>query len=232
MSRLASLHGPSTPSSSPRNVSRGSPVPDSPQAAPIESPFHRKLRSSLRDIAGAIEGWDEMVLGEGLRAVKGVVDNGTALDNALASNPNHRSFIATPRIQAINAHLKTLNALCWRLEKQFRLLTMSVDALESLIMSTAAARGPLFLRTPVWISWTPEHFLNALLSLPRRYHQSLITISQCVEKLKDPDISWDEGKDAVQTWADQREIRAKADELDWTEIEEIFVVEVRGWADG
>ncbi|KZO99431.1 hypothetical protein CALVIDRAFT_561291 [Calocera viscosa TUFC12733] len=248
MSRLASLHGPSIPSSNPvspqstsspssrrtpkRISSRASPAPESPQLAPAESPFHRKLRSTLRDIAGYVESWNELALGEGLRAAKGVVDNGTELDNALVTNADHRSFIATPKIRAINAHLKTLDGLPTKFNKLFRQIVASVDALESLVVSTAAARGPLFLQTPVWLTWTPENFLNAVLPLPRRYHQSLITMQECVVKLKDPDIAWEEGRDVVRAWAAQRELQAGGVQMGWKELNEVLEVEVRGWNDG
>jgi len=179
-----------------------------------------------------VESWDEIILGEGLRDAKGVVDNGTELDNALASNPYHRSFIATPKVHAINAHLKMLDALLPRLEKLFRQLVANVEALESVVVSTAASRGPLFLQTVVWLSWTPEHFLNVILPLPTRYHQSLVTICEGIEKLKDPEMTWEEGKDVVQAWAGQRDLHPEGVELQWNEVEDVFKVEVRGWGDG
>ncbi|KZT57179.1 hypothetical protein CALCODRAFT_434641 [Calocera cornea HHB12733] len=248
MSRLASLHGPSAPSTTPvppqsaspssrrtpkRNTSRASPAPESPQPqGPTESPFHRKLRSILRDVAGTVELWDEVALGEGLRAVKGVVDNGTELDNALASNTDHRSFIATSKVQATNVHLKALDVILSNHRKLFRELVADVNALEAVVISTAAARGPLFLQTPVWLSWTPEDFLNSLTPFPKRYHRSLATVRECVEMLKNPEMTWEEGRDVVIAWASQRELEPEGIELGWKELNDIFEVEVRGWSDG
>jgi hypothetical protein len=88
MSRLASFKGPSTPTSSPvqvkshhsqHNSASGPGSPRSP-SKPIESTYHRKLRSLLYDIRNACETWDQLVLVDGLKAAKGLVDARTELE--------------------------------------------------------------------------------------------------------------------------------------------------------
>lgn len=78
--RLASFRGPSTPTSSP--VQRQPTTPKSP-ARPTESTYHRKLRACLLELRGITETWDDLVLVDGLKAAKSLVDTRTELEYAL-----------------------------------------------------------------------------------------------------------------------------------------------------
>ena len=76
MSRLASFRGPSTPSSSPAKP------PNSP-ASPsrqTDSTFHRKTRTLLQELRSITETWDDLVLIDGLKAARGLVDARTDLE--------------------------------------------------------------------------------------------------------------------------------------------------------
>ena len=77
--RLASFKGPSTPTSSPAQQQRQPGTPKSP-ARTTESTYHRKLRMSLIDLKTAAETWDDLVLIDGLKAVKALIDARTELE--------------------------------------------------------------------------------------------------------------------------------------------------------
>ena len=80
--RLASFKGPSTPAPSPSKAKQlKSPgVPQSP-ARSAESTYHRKLRASLQELQQVAENWDDIVLIEGLKAAKSLVDARTELES-------------------------------------------------------------------------------------------------------------------------------------------------------
>jgi hypothetical protein len=94
MSRLASFRGPSTPSSSPAKFK----PPKSP-ASPsrqTESTFHRKTRTLLQELRSITETWDGLVLVDGLKAARELVDARTDLECAISPpaidyHPNSRS---------------------------------------------------------------------------------------------------------------------------------------------
>jgi hypothetical protein len=89
--RLASFRGPSTPTSSPvrsqpipssknaRSPPPSSLTPHSPKQV-TESTYHRKLRQLLQELQKIAGTWDDLVLHDGLRAVKGLVDARTELE--------------------------------------------------------------------------------------------------------------------------------------------------------
>lgn len=78
MSRLASFRGPSTPSASPVQQRQPS-VPASPSRA-VESTYHRKTRTLLQELRSITETWDDLVLIDGLKAAKSLIDTRTDLE--------------------------------------------------------------------------------------------------------------------------------------------------------
>lgn len=79
MSRLASFKGPSTPSASPVAAKQ----PKSPAGSPsrsIESTYHRKTRTALQELRSITETWDDLVLLDGLKAARSLVDTRTDLE--------------------------------------------------------------------------------------------------------------------------------------------------------
>lgn len=81
MSRLASFRGPSTPSSSPAKFK----PPNSPTSPSrrTESTFHRKTRTLLQELRSITETWDHLVLIDGLKAARELVDTRTDLECAI-----------------------------------------------------------------------------------------------------------------------------------------------------
>jgi hypothetical protein len=77
MSRLASFRGPSTPTASPARQT----TPSSPSRLK-ESTFHRKTRSLLLELRSITETWDDLILIDGLKAIRSLVDLRTDLQYA------------------------------------------------------------------------------------------------------------------------------------------------------
>lgn len=78
MSRLASFRGPSTPSASP--VQHRQPNSPVSQSKAVESTFHRKIKAYLLELRAITETWDDLVLLDGLKSIKNLVDTRTDLE--------------------------------------------------------------------------------------------------------------------------------------------------------
>ena len=77
--RFASFRGPSTPTTSPARQVPHQNTPASPSRS-AESTYHRKTRSILQDVRTVTENWDDIVLVDGLKAAKSLVDARTDLE--------------------------------------------------------------------------------------------------------------------------------------------------------
>ena len=81
MSRLASFKGPSTPTASPVRVKEPSAPPSPSRLA--ESTYHRKVRTLLQEMKTAAETWEDIVIFDGLKVAKTLVDTRTDLEYVL-----------------------------------------------------------------------------------------------------------------------------------------------------
>ena len=131
MSRLASFRGPSTPSASP--VQHRQPNSPASQSKATESTFHRKIKVYLLELRSITETWDDLVLLDGLKSIKSLVDTRTDLEyvtvgtmghtdsrprrNALALIPGRqpRTHIVGPKLALIEKHLSELDAVLRKL---------------------------------------------------------------------------------------------------------------------
>jgi hypothetical protein len=142
MSRLASFRGPSTPTSSPiqqanQRPNKGKSVLDSPSRQ-IESTYHRKVRTCLQEIRAVTETWEDLVILDGLKSLKKLVDTRTDLEyaleltlfatqtyslvckrfsNQLAHVPNRlpRAHIVAPKLQITDQCIGNLDAVIGKL---------------------------------------------------------------------------------------------------------------------
>ena len=93
--RLASFKGPSTPNASPVKQPKSSGKAPASPARPTESTYHRKVRTLLQELRTVTENWDDIVLVDGLKAAKSLVDARTELEYASHFSPliwsTHRS---------------------------------------------------------------------------------------------------------------------------------------------
>ncbi|KAG8900207.1 hypothetical protein FRC01_010220 [Tulasnella sp. 417] len=181
MSRLSSLKGPSSPSPNPvkGQKARQSPAksptskrdPQGPslydrlepdKTPPTESTYHRKLRTYLLDLRVAVKTWNDLVLVDGIKAAKGLVDARTELDNSLAALPSDvqpRLRLVTPKLAVMDARLDDLQGVLLRLHKQFKKMSSLVDAVESLVVEAYKTKGWTWVsEEPLWLTWTLERF--------------------------------------------------------------------------
>lgn len=78
MSRLSSFKGPSTPTSTP--IKPKAQPQDAPSPRSSESTYHRKVRTAMQDLQSLTDKWDGLVLVDGLRAARSLVDARTDLE--------------------------------------------------------------------------------------------------------------------------------------------------------
>lgn len=131
-SRLASFKGPSTPTKNPAQpLHPQSPASPSRQ---IESTFHRKARTHLQELCSLCETWDDLVIHDGLKYLKLLIDTRTELEcdfslllslpllnlrcsNALAALPDRRprTYLVGPKLQTMERCLAALDAVIQKL---------------------------------------------------------------------------------------------------------------------
>ncbi|KAG9041394.1 hypothetical protein FS837_012324 [Tulasnella sp. UAMH 9824] len=181
MSRLASLKGPSSPSPNPVKGQKGRQSPaksptskrepqgsslydrlEPDKSSPTESTYHRKLRTYLLELKVVVKTWNDLVLVDGVKAAKGLVDARTELDNSLAALPSDvqpRLRLVTPKLAVMDARLDDLQGVLLRLHKQFRKMSGLVDAVESLVIEAAKTKGWTWVsEEPLWFTWSLERF--------------------------------------------------------------------------
>jgi len=142
MSRLSSFRGPSTPTSCPvrQPKQQGRSTPSSP-SNPIESTYHRKVRTCLQEIRAVTETWEDLVLLDGLKSLKNLVNTRTDLEydsfifprilhvekklvvickwisNELAQTSNRlpRTYIVSPALETMDQCIVNLDTVIGKL---------------------------------------------------------------------------------------------------------------------
>ncbi|KAF8350860.1 hypothetical protein F5887DRAFT_876109 [Amanita rubescens] len=227
MSRLASFRGPSTPSTSPVRHRQ----PDSPasQSKATESTYHRKTKAYLLELRTIAEAWDDLILLDGLKAIKSLVDTRTDLEYVAPFTPNRlpRTHIVGPKLALIEKHLSELDALIWAQQKMFRRMNTVIDNMEALLIEAQKTKGWKWVdEEPMWLTWSLEKFVTELASILPPYHRSLALHTQLVDKLRSNSVSFEESRDAVTKWVEQPWL----EDLGWNaKWEDICAVEVDRW---
>ncbi|KAG8865262.1 pre-mRNA-splicing factor syf1 [Tulasnella sp. 330] len=152
MSRLASLHGPSSPSSTPARTPPAKPSPGKSRRSasaslydreepntnpPTESTYHRKLRTLLLELRQATKTWNDLVLLDGLKAAKGIIDARTELDNSLAALPigiQPRVRLVNPKLANIESRVDNLLEVVSKLKTQFHKMASAIETAELLLV--------------------------------------------------------------------------------------------------
>ncbi|KAJ7043229.1 hypothetical protein C8F04DRAFT_1207694 [Mycena alexandri] len=228
MSRLASFKGPSTPSSSPVAAKAQPKSPGSP-SRPIESTFHRKTRTALQELRSLTETWDDLVLLDGLKAARSLVDTRTDLDNALAlvSDGLPRSHLVGPKLALMEKRISELDAVAAKLQKQFRRMNAVIDGLESLLIEAHKTKGWQWAsEEPLWVTWSLERFVSSIPALLIPYHRSLDTHLALVGVLRSHSVSFEDARDALAKWAEQTWLEDDGWEAAW---EDLCAAEVERW---
>ncbi|KIK63668.1 hypothetical protein GYMLUDRAFT_221911 [Collybiopsis luxurians FD-317 M1] len=227
-SRLASFKGPSTPNSSPVQHRQASNIPSSP-AKSTESTFHRKLRTLLQELRAATDIWDDLILIDGLKAAKSLVDARTELDNALSSAPNRlpRTRIVGPKLDLMEQRIHDLDGVLAKLQKQFRKMTAIVDNLEVLVIDAYRNKGCQWVQQePLWTTWSLEKFASTIPEILIPYHRALNGHIALVNALRSHSISFEESRSAISTWTEQPWLEGSGWEANW---EELCSVEIDRW---
>ncbi|KAJ7349253.1 hypothetical protein DFH08DRAFT_864947 [Mycena albidolilacea] len=227
MSRLASFKGPSTPSSSP--VAKQQPKSPGSPSRPIESTYHRKTRTALQELRAITETWDDLVLIDGLKAARSLVDARTDLDNALELVPDGqpRTRLVGPRLALMEKRIAELDAVNAKLRKQFRRMNAVVDGLEALLVEAHKTKGWAWVsEEALWVTWSLEKFASAIPSLLTPYHRSLDTHLALVDILRSHSVSFEDARDALAKWAEQPWLEDDGWESVW---EDLCAAEVERW---
>ncbi|KAG9014938.1 hypothetical protein FRB94_007010 [Tulasnella sp. JGI-2019a] len=244
MSRLASLYGPSSPSSSP---ARSPPVKSSPGKArrsasaalydreepnttpPTESTYHRKLRTYLLELRQATKTWNDLVLLDGLKAAKGTIDARTELDNSLAALPSGtqpRLRLVNPKLVVIDSKVDNLREVVSKLNKQFQKMASVIESAELLMFDACKSKGVTWTYTePLWTTWPLERFVSRLPALLPSYHRALETCIEISEKLSSNSLTFEESRTALRQWVAQPCLA----EGQWEDWEQLCEVEVDKW---
>ncbi|KAJ7445743.1 hypothetical protein B0H11DRAFT_1746419 [Mycena galericulata] len=227
MSRLASFRGPSTPSPSP--VSAKQPKSPGSPSRPIESTYHRKLRAALQELRSITETWDDLVLLDGLKAARNLVDTRTDLDNALALVPDGqpRYRIVGPKLSLMEKRIAELDAVTSKLQKQFRRMNAVIDGMEALLVEAHKVKGWHWVsEEPLWVTWSLEKFVSSVPGVLIPYHRSLDTHLELVDILRSHSVSFENSRDALAKWAEQPWLEDGGWEAAW---EDLCAVEVERW---
>ncbi|KAJ3741855.1 hypothetical protein DFH05DRAFT_1502906 [Lentinula detonsa] len=226
--RLASFKGPSTPSSSPVQQRQASIAPSSP-ARVTESTYHRSLRTLLQEIRSTTETWDDLVLIDGLKAIKSLVDLRTELDNAITRAPNRlpRRYLVGPQLEVMDQRISELDAVLTKLQKQFRKLNNLVENLETLVFEAHKNKGWRWVENePLWTTWSLEKFASSIPEILIHYHRSLNEHIMLVNILRSHSVSFDESREAISKWAEQPWLEENGWDAKW---EDLCSVEIDRW---
>ncbi|RDB20993.1 hypothetical protein Hypma_011427 [Hypsizygus marmoreus] len=227
MSRLASFRGPSTPSASPVQIKQLN-SPSSPSRS-LESTYHRKTRTILQELRSIAETWDDLVLVDGLKAAKSLIDTRTDLDNEIALLPDRqpRVRLVGPKLALMEKRIAELDAVINKLQKQFRRMNAAVEALEAVLIEAHKAKGWKWVHEePLWVTWSLEKFAISVSGLLKPYHRSLNLHMEIVNTLRNHSVSFEDSRTAMSKWVEQPWIKDSGWDAQW---EDICETEVERW---
>ncbi|KAI6117557.1 hypothetical protein EDD16DRAFT_1002727 [Pisolithus croceorrhizus] len=246
--RLASFHGPSTPTSSPVSQPRHPGTPASPSRA-SETTIHRKARTLLQELRSLSHAWDDVVLVDGLNAARTLVDTRTELNNAFAVHaPGSlpRSPIVGPKLAVMEKCIVQLDTVltklvripfmnafsgqslsCDQQQKNLRRMGTVVDNLEALYHEAQKTKGPKWCKEePLWLSWSLEKFVLSIGSITTPYHRSLVLLDGLVNQLRSHSLSFETSRLIINQWIEQLYLVENGWDAQW---EDICAVEVEKW---
>ncbi|KAJ3533296.1 hypothetical protein NMY22_g7387 [Coprinellus aureogranulatus] len=203
-SRLASFRGPSTPTKAPAKF-QATQSPASPSRQ-IESTFHRKARTILLDLRGHTETWDDLVLHDGLKNLKLLVDSRTDLDNTLAALPDRRprDYLVGPKLRVMESCIANLDLVIQKLDKQFKKMNREVENLEALLVEAEKVKGSKWvMEEPLWCTWSLGKFVTSIPAILIPYHRSLHLHRQLLDSVRSHSTPFEKAKEAVAKWAEQ-----------------------------
>ncbi|KAI0093930.1 hypothetical protein BDY19DRAFT_919643 [Irpex rosettiformis] len=228
--RLASFKGPSTPAPSPSKAKQVK-IPRQPQspARPTESTYHRKLRTLLQELRAVTENWDEIVLVDGLKAAKSLVDARTDLDNDLSTVPagiQPKYRLVQPKLDLMEARIAQLDIVIQNLKRQFNKMHLIIENIERLLYDAHKTRGWQFVLEPLWATWSLEKFATSIPTILVPYHRSLEMHKDIVDTLRSHSVSFETSREAVTNWVSQPQLQEGSWDAHW---EDLCDVEIERW---
>ncbi|OJA18507.1 hypothetical protein AZE42_08722 [Rhizopogon vesiculosus] len=227
--RLASFHGPSTPTSSPVSQAKKSATPASPSRA-SDASIHRKFRTLLHELRSIANTWDDIVLVDGLKAARTLVDSRTELDNALAMVPADTqpgSVMVAPKLDVMDRCITQLVSVLAKLTKSLQRMSTVLDNMDALMFEAEKLKGFQWCHEePLWTSWPIEKFVLSLSGLTTPYYRSLALHKELVDTLRSHTVSFEESRIAISQWVEQPHLRDEGWDAKW---EDLCEVEVEKW---
>ncbi|PCH38280.1 hypothetical protein WOLCODRAFT_115192 [Wolfiporia cocos MD-104 SS10] len=227
MSRLASFKGPSTPNASPVRVKQQQQPPSPTRLA--ESTYHRKARTLLQELSAVTETWDDIVLIDGLKAAKSLVDTRTELDNELSLMPEKTLpayHIVGPKLSLMEQRISELDAVLVKLRKLFSRMNAIVDSLEAVLFEAHKMKGWKWVQEPLWVTWSLEKFVSSIPQILTPYHRSLEMHAELVDILRHHDVSFEVSREAIAKWVAQPHLEEYSWEAQW---EDLCEAEIDRW---
>ncbi|OCH87420.1 hypothetical protein OBBRIDRAFT_157517 [Obba rivulosa] len=227
MSRLASFKGPSTPTSSP--VRQAQPTTPASPSRLSESTYHRKVRTLLQELRGVADTWDDLVLHDGLKSAKSLVDARTDLDNDLAVVPTGKQptyHIVQPKLDIMERRIAELDTVIVKLRKQFQKMASIVDNMEALLYDAHKVKGWNFVQEPLWVTWSLEKFVSSIPGILIPYRRSLEMHSELVEELRSHNITFEASRQAIAQWVAQPHLEEGSWDVQW---EDLCAAEIDRW---
>ncbi|KAH9484167.1 hypothetical protein JR316_0003647 [Psilocybe cubensis] len=227
-SRLASFRGPSTPTTSPALRQQQPNSPSSPSRY-TESTYHRKTRTLLQELRSVTETWDDLVLIDGLKAARQLVDTRTDLDNALKLVPDRRpnTHLVGPKLIIMDECIARLDAVLAKLQKQFQRMNSIIENLELVLIDAHKVKGWQWVQeTPLWVTWPLEAFVTRVPEILKPYHRSLALHTQLVDSLRKHSTPFEVSREIVNKWVEQPWLEGAGWEAVW---EDICEAEVERW---
>jgi len=245
--RLASFKGPSTPlppesspsakgnSSNNRGAVAGNkggtnPTPPASPRRELESTSHRKIRALLLEIRSICRLWSDIVLHDGLKAAKTLVDARTELDNALAilppgENPKYR--IAGPKLRIMDKQIRDLDNVLAKLKNLLERLNSAVDKMELVLFEAHRTKGWQWVEEePLWTSWSLHKFVTTIPQIIRAYHRSYHMHLGIVEALRPHSVSFETSRQEINRWVAQPYLEETSWDAEW---EDLCQAEVDRW---
>ncbi|KAF8644159.1 hypothetical protein AX16_008686 [Volvariella volvacea WC 439] len=115
----------------------------------------------MLEIRAITETWDDLVLIDGLKAARTLVDTRTELENALSITPDRlpRTHIVGPKITIMEKCIAELDNVVTKLKKQFVKLNAIIDSMEAVLIEAHKMKGWQWVqKEPLWTSWSLEKF--------------------------------------------------------------------------
>ncbi|KAF7431094.1 hypothetical protein PC9H_006813 [Pleurotus ostreatus] len=266
MSRLASFRGPSAPSTSPvpnpqspsnKKKSRRSDAltdssnlqpPSSPSRSATESTFHRKTRAYLLEFKAIANSWDDLVLIDGVRAAKHLVDARTELENSIALAPDRRPryHLVGEKLVLAENKITELESIIATLEKHFWRMNNIIDGLEALYFEVTKAKGFQWAaKEPLWTTWSLEKFGTHTDSFFLHPSRLICACCSCLHSFSSPGVqsalheckiivdtlrshtaTFEVSRDAIARWVEQPWLEEFGWGANW---EELCAAEVEKW---